>query len=119
MIGASDITSINLNTFEIKTLLGKLRGIENYVKQGYISVFKITSVAIANTLAKLTQKYICGYLKVKLGYTYNILDKSIIGDVSHNDRETLLSSDTFVKKEEGGKSIVIEKRITCFFKILS
>ena len=78
----------------IGTMLGKSDELENFVKQRYIWVSRITGGATANTLGQLGQNYVKDFLIRELP-TWRINQDQLI-DVSHNDR-TNLSVDIVAK----------------------
>ncbi len=63
----------NLEVCDLGTLLGKPKKIEDYVRQRYIFVSRITGGASANTLGQLAQTYIVDYLRENLGAGYSVV----------------------------------------------
>jgi hypothetical protein len=63
----------NLEICNLGTLLGKPKDIEEYVRQRYIIVSRITGGASANTLGQLAQTYIVDYLKEDLGAGFSVV----------------------------------------------
>lgn len=82
----------------IGTMIGKSEELENFVKQRYIWVSRITGGAEANTLGQLTQNYVKDYLKAKLPAWR--INKDKLPNVSQNER-TSLSVDIIAKSPKG------------------
>ncbi len=82
----------------IGTMIGKSEELENFVRQRYIWVSRITGGAEANTLGQLTQNYVKDYLKTKLPDWR--INKDQLPNVSQNER-TSLSVDIIAKSPKG------------------
>ena len=81
LYGANSLNEATANTLlkcEIGNLLGKKEQLEEYVKQKYIWVSRITGGAKANTLGQVAQTYIVDYLKEKLGQDYHVVRNGAI-----------------------------------------
>jgi hypothetical protein len=79
-------------------MLGKTEELENFVKQRYIWVSRITGGAEANTLGQLTQNYVKKYLETRLPDWR--INKDQLPEVSQNER-TSLSVDIVAKSPTG------------------
>ncbi|MBN2260727.1 MAG: hypothetical protein JW702_09285 [Clostridiales bacterium] len=82
----------------IGTMIGKSDELDNFVRQRYIWVSRITGGAEANTLGQLTQNYVKDYLKIKLPDWR--INKDQLPNVSQNER-TSLSVDIIAKSPIG------------------
>lgn len=68
----NESTAHSLMKCDIGNLLGNKEQLEQYVKQKYIWVSRITGGAQANTLGQVAQTYVVDYLKKKLGSDYSV-----------------------------------------------
>ena len=66
------VEKAGLSACEIGTLLGKADILEEYVKQRYILVSRITGGATANSLGQFAQKRVVEYLRNSLGEKYEV-----------------------------------------------
>ncbi|MBN8253259.1 hypothetical protein [Priestia flexa] len=98
--------SANLNNCMIGNLLGKKDDLEEFIKQRYIHVSRITGGAEANSLGQIAQKYVMDFLKNHLTDDYNIVSNGHITGVTHNEGRTETTFDIVVSK--GDKSVAIE-----------
>jgi hypothetical protein len=69
----SETTANALEKCEIGNLIGMKDELEQYVKQKYLWVSRITGGAKANTLGQVAQTYIVDYLKEKLSKDYEVV----------------------------------------------
>lgn len=74
----NESTAHSLMKCDIGNLLGNKEQLEQYVKQKYIWVSRITGGAQANTLGQVAQTYVVDYLKKKLGSDYSVVRNGII-----------------------------------------
>lgn len=70
--------SENLSKCGIGGLLGQEKELEEYTKQKYIWVSRITGGAQANSLGQIAQRYAAEYLKVKLGSSFSVVKNNFI-----------------------------------------
>jgi hypothetical protein len=94
-----------LSSCEIGSLLGKDEALQQYVKQRYILVSRITGGATANSLGQLAQKEVVDYLKNVLDDTYTIISNGSVV-LRGYDKSSGMPFDVVVKK--GTKIIGIE-----------
>ena len=80
MFGSTSTVSdeAGLLSCEIGTLLGKGDVLEEYVKQRYINVSRITGGATANSLGQLAQKEVVDYLSKSLGAKFAVSSNGTI-----------------------------------------
>lgn len=103
LFGGAAITNKELptdivNKCVIGSMLGKTTELEQFVKQRYIWVSRITGGATANTLGQLAQTYVKKYLEEKLPDWR--INKDQLPNVSQNER-TALSVDIVAKSPKG------------------
>lgn len=103
LFGGAAITDKELptdivNKCVIGSMLGKTAELEQFVKQRYIWVSRITGGATANTLGQLAQTYVRTYLEEKLPDWR--INKDQLPNVSQNER-TALSVDIVAKSPKG------------------
>lgn len=94
-----------LDNCEIGTLLGNKTELENFVKQRYILVSRITGGATANSLGQLAQSEIVDFLKNDLGKDFTITRNGTI-KLTGYDKKAGMPFDIVVSK--GDKLIGIE-----------
>lgn len=100
-----------LSSCEIGSLLGKDEALQQYVRQRYILVSRITGGATANSLGQLAQKEVIDYLKSNLGRTYEITSNgSVILD--GYDKPSGMPFDVVVQKENKLIGIEISFQVT-------
>ena len=108
LFGSTAIVDGLPNEIEEKCIIGSLIGqkveLDNFVKQRYIWVSRITGGATSNSLGNLAQQYVVEYLKEKLP-DWDFSKKSLPG-ISQNDR-TLTSFD-IIAASPNGKFCAIE-----------
>lgn len=109
LFGGAEINADIPNSIEEKCMIGALIGVneelEQFVKQRYIWVSRITGGAKANTLGYLIQNYVLDYLKEELpNWTFN--KEGLPPDVTQNERTTLAVD--IVAKSPKGKFCGIE-----------
>lgn len=95
-----------LSNCEVGNLLGKSDELEQFIKQRYIIVSRITGGAKANTLGQVAQQYVIDFLKDKLSTKYDIQNNGKIPGVTHNEGRTETTFDIVVSKNN--KSVAIE-----------
>lgn len=96
-----EVASI-LSRCEIGEYLGRPDELNNFVKQRYIWVSRITSGAKSNSLGQLAQKFVARYLEENLGVSGVIIKTSgRLPGVTHTDGETgrLTSFDLVITDE--------------------
>lgn len=102
LFGDAELKANIPNTIEEKCMIGSLIGkneeLEQFVKQRYIWVSRITGGATANTLGHLVQRHVMNYLKKKLP-KWNFNQESL-PNVTQNER-TALAVDIVAKSPKG------------------
>lgn len=83
----------------IGNMLGKPEELEQFVKQRYIHVSRITGGSTANDLGHACEKYVHDYLKDNLPKNFTLEGHSIEG-ISHNEKN-LTTFDLVVKSKKG------------------
>lgn len=80
MFGSTSTVSdeAGLSSCEIGTLIGNGEILEQYVRERYINVSRITGGATANSLGQLAQKSIVEYLSKSLGKQYDVISNGHI-----------------------------------------
>ena len=96
-----------LSKCEIGTLLGKADILENFVKQRYINVSRITGGATANSLGQLAQKEVVSYLKTSLSKEYIVRSNGYI-----ELKDNKIPFDIVVSKENQYIGIEISFQVT-------
>lgn len=94
-----------LSSCEIGSLLGKDKDLEQYVKQRYILVSRITGGAKANSLGQLAQKEVVGFLSEELGEAYTVTSNGTI-NLDGYEKSSGMPFDVVVEKD--GKFVGIE-----------
>lgn len=79
----------------IGSLIGKREELEQFVKQKYIWVSRITAGAASNKMGQLAQRYVLEKLQEKLP-NWNLNSNNSIPGVSHNNGKTDMSFDIVV-----------------------
>lgn len=107
MFGSTSTVSeeAGLSACEIGTLLGKGEVLDDYVKQRYINVSRITGGATANSLGQLAQKEVANYLTKSLGEAFTVSSNGTI-NLSGYDKDRGMPFDIVVAK--GNKIVGIE-----------
>lgn len=95
-----------LSKCDVGLLLGDRTRLEQYVKQKYIWVSRITGGAQANSLGQGAQHFVYGFLLAALGKAYAIHSNGTIVGITQNDGRTLTSFDIVVSR--GASSVAIE-----------
>ena len=98
-------TEAALSSCEIGSLLGKGAALEQYVKQRYILVSRITGGATANSLGQLAQKEVVEFLRKELGEVYTVTSNGTI-KLDGYDKFSGMPFDVVVEKD--GKFVGIE-----------
>lgn len=98
-------TEAGLENCEIGSLLGKADILNNYVKQRYILVSRITGGATANSLGQLAQKEVIEFLQQNLGKNYSVSSNKTVQLKGYN-KNSGMPFDIVIEK--GGKIIGIE-----------
>lgn len=100
-----------LSACEIGTLLGKQELLEQYVKERYINVSRITGGATANSLGQLAQKEVVDYLSKALGDDYHVSSNGTIL-LDGYDKDGGMPFDVVVEKENKKVGIEISFQVT-------
>ena len=87
-------------------LLGKTDELEQFVKQRYIHVSRITGGSTVNDLGHACEQYVHNYLKTNLGKSFEVSGHTIDG-ISHNDKD-LTTFDLVVKNTKNKIQFAIE-----------
>lgn len=113
MFGSTSSVSdeAGLSSCEIGTLLGKPELLEEYVKQRYINVSRITGGATANALGQLAQKEVVKFLKNSLGRKYKVVSNGYIPLEGYN-KESGMPFDVVVSKGNKIAGIEISFQVT-------
>ncbi len=113
MFGSTSTVSeeAGLSSCEIGTLLGKDKILENYVKQRYIIVSKITYGATANILGQLAQKEIVEFLNISLGSEYKVISNGYI-PLEGYDKASGMPFDIVVEKGYRKAGIEVSFQVT-------
>ena len=90
----------------IGDLIGQPDALENFVKQRYIHVSKMSGGSLANDLGHLCEQYVVDKLSVHLP-AHIVLGGHTIDDISHNDRN-LTTFDVVAHNQQTQKSVGIE-----------
>ncbi|MBU7005309.1 hypothetical protein [Phosphitispora fastidiosa] len=106
-----DVSNV-LSKCEIGNLIGKTDELNNFIKQRYIFVSRITGGAEANTLGQIAQTYIVDYLKKNLGKGYEVTSNGHIEKITHNEFRTLTSFDIVVLKNKRAVAIEVSFQVT-------
>ncbi|MCK4846485.1 MAG: restriction endonuclease [Deltaproteobacteria bacterium] len=107
MFGSTSTVSeeAGLSACEIGTLLGKADILDEYVKQRYINVSRITAGATANSLGQLAQKEVVVFLKKSLGSQYKVISNGYI-TLDGYDKDGGMPFDIVI--ERGNKKVGVE-----------
>jgi hypothetical protein len=73
----------------IGSLLGDEVALQNYIRQRYIVVSRITGGSNANSMGQLAQNYVVEYLKQKLGNQLDIISNSSIKIETQHHKQTI------------------------------
>jgi hypothetical protein len=114
LFGASavdDHLSAVLNKCIIGTLLGNDDALEDFVRQRYIFVSRITGGAKANTLGQVTQTYAVDYLKDALGKEYKVVRNGHI-TVANGKDALNVPFDIVVEKDKAKYGIEVSFQVT-------
>ena len=105
--GASSQSSSKaaLSSCEIGSLLGKDEALQQYVKQRYILVSRITGGATANSLGQLAQKEVIRFLSTELGSDYSVTSNGAV-ILEGYEKASGMPFDVVVEKD--GKFVGIE-----------
>lgn len=101
-----------LNKCMVGNLIGKKDEIDEFVKQRYLFVSRITGGAEANTLGQVAQTYVCDYLRRYLREGYTIQSNGHIDGITHNDGKTLTNFDVVVSRDNKHVAIEISFQVT-------
>lgn len=109
--GANTIQQENLpqeiiDKCTIGNLLGKTDELEQFVKQRYIHVSRITGGSTVNDLGHACEQYVQDFLKNKLNSEFELAGHKIEG-ISHNDKD-LTTFDLVVRNKKKGVYFAIE-----------
>jgi len=96
---------------EVGTLLGKADVLEQYVKERYINVSRITGGATANSLGQLAQKEVVEYLSEALGEGFSVISNGYI-QLDGYDKEGGMPFDVVVEKDDKIIGIEISFQVT-------
>jgi hypothetical protein len=96
----------------VGNLMGKREELQEFIKQRYIFVSRITGGAQANELGNAAQTYVKDYLERKLGRDYIVSSNGHIPGVTHNDGRTLTTFDLSVEKNNTYVGIEISFQVT-------
>lgn len=91
-----------LEKCDLGALIGSPNEVDQYVKQKYIHVSRITTGASANSLGQIAQVYVAGYLRSKLDISYSVLSNGRVKLRSY-DSDTGMPFDVVVTR---GKRVV-------------
>jgi hypothetical protein len=107
LFAGSSISSelASLEKCNLGGLLGKKEEIDNYVKQKYIHVSRITTGANTNSLGQIAQIYVADFLKSHLDSSYAVQSNGRV-KLRRYDKETGMPFDVVVKR--GDKIVGIE-----------
>lgn len=113
MFGSTSTVSdeAGLSACEIGTLLGKGDILEEYVKQRYINVSRITGGATANSLGQLAQKEIVNYLTNSLNKDITVSSNGTI-HLDGYDKDGGMPFDIVVEKENKKIGIEVSFQVT-------
>lgn len=113
MFGSTSIVSkeAGLAKCEIGTLLGKANILNQFVKQRYINVSRITGGATANSLGQLAQKEVVAYLKNSLPKEYNVVSNGYI-QLNGYAKDSGVPFDIVIKKDNQYIGIEISFQVT-------
>lgn len=100
---ASDLAS--LEKCDLGGLLGHKEDLENYVKQKYLWVSRITTGANTNSLGQIAQIYVADYLRLNLDKSYSIQSNGRV-KLRRYDKSTGMPFDVVVKR--GDKIVGVE-----------
>jgi len=90
----------------IGNLLGKTEELEQFVKQRYIQVSRITGGSTVNDLGHTCEQYVQNFLQSHLNLNFELAGHKIDG-ISHNDKD-LTTFDLVVKNKKNGIYFAIE-----------
>lgn len=90
----------------IGNLLGRTDELEQFVRQRYIYVSRITGGSTANDLGHACEEYVLNYLKIKLGDNFEFSGHTING-ISHNDKD-LTTFDMVIRSKANNIFYAIE-----------
>ncbi|WP_078408721.1 hypothetical protein [Priestia abyssalis] len=108
----SEITSENLSKCMISNLLGKKEELDEFIRQRYIHVSRITGGAAANSLGQIAQNYVITFLKDKLSDEYSVVSNGHIPGVTHNAGRTETTFDVVVSKNQKAVAVEISFQVT-------
>jgi hypothetical protein len=106
---ASDLAS--MERCDLGGLLGKKEELENYVRQKYITVSRITTGANTNSLGQIAQIYVADFLRSNLDTSYTIQSNGKV-KLRRHDKETGMSFDVVVKRGEKIVGIEVSFQVT-------
>ena len=86
-----------LEKCDLGALIGSPNEVDQYVKQKYIHVSRITTGASANSLGQIAQRYVAGYLRSKLDKSYSVLSNGRVKLRSY-DSDTGMPFDVVVTR---------------------
>lgn len=95
-----------LSKCDVGLFLGDRAKLEQYVKQKYIWVSRITGGARANALGQQAQHFVYNFLLAALGKAYTVHSNGTIAGITQNDGRTLTNFDVVVT--HGAMSVAIE-----------
>jgi len=96
---------------EIGTLLGKTDILEQYVKERYINVSRITGGATANSLGQLAQKEVVTHLSQSLGDDYQVISNGYIA-LDGYEKESGMPFDVVIEKQNKKVGIEVSFQVT-------
>lgn len=106
IVGNDRIPEEIFNKCVIGQLLGKPEELDQFVKQQYILVSRITGGSTVNDLGHACEQYIKTYLQLKLPRTF-VLDGHNVPGISHNEKN-LTTFDLVVKNSKTDRCCAIE-----------
>jgi len=106
IIGNNNVPDEIIEKCTLGNLLGKTDELDQFVRQRYIYVSKITGGSTANDLGHACEQYVREYLKSKLTSDFELSGHTIDG-ISHNDKD-LTTFDLVIKNKTKNVYFAIE-----------
>jgi hypothetical protein len=106
---AVNTSGADLDKCEIGTLLGSINELDEYIRQKYIWVSRITGGATANTQGQLAQTVVATFLRENLNNTYSVTRN---GQVKMDSYNNPTSFDVLVEKDSKCVGIEISFQVT-------
>lgn len=106
--------AVTLNKCEIGNYLGKIDELNNYIKQRYIYVSRITGGAKSNSLGQLAQQFVSQYIKDNAKIEGIEVKSGRLPNVTHTDSTTgrLTSFDIVVTNQKKYVAIEVSFQVT-------